>query len=103
MSRSPDTFRGMASAFNFAGYDYLLDLPDSYDLASEPAVLAPASTYDGGAGTEDGAAATHVYRTEDGYTMSTATVWRGFYEFLGVTYPSFDVAEIRSVLIGPEG
>ena len=106
------TARAMASDFNLAGYEYLLDLPDTFNLSSDPMAMAPADVYDGGQPTEDGAAASHVYRTKDGYTVSTATVWRGFWQFQGISYPydpvvvaegvGYDVVEIRSVLVNPD-
>ena len=106
------TDRAMADEFDFSGYDYMLDLPDTFDVFGDPAVLAPASTYDGGEATASGAAVNHIYRTKDGYTVSTATVWRGFWEFQGITYPyapvvvaegvGYDVVEIRSVLVTPD-
>lgn len=106
------THRAMEAAFDFSGYDYELDLPDTFDLTSDPAVLTPAGTYDGGEATAEGAAATHIYRTKDDYTVSTATVWRGYWTFLGLIYPydpvvvaegeTYDVVEVRSVLIDPD-
>ncbi len=72
------TFRGMLSEVDESQYDYVLDLDDT--------AVSPASSYDGGSGTEDGAAAAHIYDTRADYVISTATVWRGYYEFQGVRY-----------------
>ncbi|MDH3306551.1 MAG: hypothetical protein OEO77_03385 [Acidimicrobiia bacterium] len=93
------TFRGMLSAVDQSKYDYVLDLGDT--------ALSPASSYDGGAGTEADAAAFHMYETKGDYVISTATVWRGYYSFQGVLYRydpvivaqgrDYTVIEIRGV------
>lgn len=72
------TFRGMLAEIDASKFDYVLDLNDT--------VVSPATDYDGGSGTEDGAAAIHIYETKADYVISTATVWRGYYEFQGVRY-----------------
>lgn len=93
------TFRGMLSEIDESKFDYVLDLDDT--------AVSPASGYDGGSGTEEGAAAAHVYDTRADYVISTATVWRGYYEFQGVRYRydpvvvaqgrDYTVHEIRAV------
>ena len=104
-------YRGSEAGFEASGFDYTLDLPDSFDLFSDPALLAPATIYDGGGPSDDGAAASHQYRTKGDYTLSTATVWRGYYDLFGVIYPydpvmvansvGYQVIEVRSRLVTP--
>ena len=96
-------YRGPLEGFDISGYDYELDFADGE--------LFPAATYDGGADTEDLAAAIHVYETKDDYTVSTATIWTGFYTYEGVNYPyapvvianalPYVVHEIRATPTGP--
>ena len=67
--------------------------------------------YDGGLDQEGSAAAEHFYRTKGDYVVSTSTVWRGIYSFLGVTYYyepvvvssalPYQVVEVRSVITNP--
>lgn len=95
-------YRGTLAGFDLSGYEHILDFAD------QP--LAPASTYDGGAGTEADAAAIHVYETKGEFVLSTATIWTGYYTFQGVNYPyapivianalPYTVREIRSVPTG---
>ncbi len=104
-------YRGTQAAFDDSGYEYTLDLEDFFDLSIEPAVLAPADVYDGGAASDNDAAASHLYRTKGDYVVSTATVWRGYYEFDGIIYPytpvvvadsvDYQVIEVRSRLVTP--
>ena len=93
------TFRGMLAEVDESKFDHVLDMNDT--------AVSPASIYDGGSGTEAGAAAKHIYETKADYIISTATVWRGYYEFQGVRYRydpvivaqgrSYIVHEIRAV------
>lgn len=66
------SYRGMADGFDPSGYEYVLDPPDS--------ALAPAETYDGGAGADGAAAFEHVYTRLGETTISAAAVWRGVYQ-----------------------
>lgn len=96
-------FRGALADFDASGYEYVLNFDDG------PLNAAP--VYYGGAGTEDEAAAKHLYETKGEYVLSTATVWTGFYTYEGVNYEyspivianalPYTVREIRATPIGP--
>jgi len=64
-------YRGMAAGFATAGYEYVLDQPDTE--------LAPAEVYDGGIEADGEAAFEHIYTQLGDVTISTAAVWRGTY------------------------
>lgn len=66
------TLREFAADFSDAGYEYVLDFPDS--------ALSPAAVYDGGAGIDGEAAFEHIYDDIGDFTVSTATVWRGYWQ-----------------------
>lgn len=97
-------FRGMATAFEPSSPGGLF-----VDFADSP--WGPAGEYDGGAGTEHGAAARHVYEESGVYTISTIERWRGRYAWSGVSYPyarvvvtgsrRFEVKEARGILTAP--
>ena len=83
------TYRGPLSSFDLSGYEYELDFPDT--------PLSPAPSYDGGSGTEGGAAVEHLYETLGDYQVSTATLWQGYWTFEDQLnlYPPVVVAEGR--------
>ena len=87
------TFRGMLTEIDQTKFDYVLDLNDTE--------VRPATIYDGGAGTDDGAVAKHLYETKGDYVISTATVWRGYYEHNGfrVNYDPVVVADQRDYTV----
>ena len=97
-------FRGMLVDYNVDQIDHIIDFDDT--------THSPAPFYDGGTNAEGESAATHVYEVKGDYTLSTVTVWRGYYVFNGLTtlYDPvvvadsvlYDVVEIRSVL-GDDG
>ena len=96
-------YHGARAAFDESAIDYVLDLPDTLEQ--------PAPDYDGGEEGDGQAAAEHLYRTKGDYIVSTATVWRGVYTFLGVTYyydqvvvttaRPYQVVEVRSIITKP--
>ena len=96
-------FHGTRTGFAEGTIDHILDLADSREQ--------PAPVYDGGLAEEGLTAAEHVYRTKGDYIVSTSTVWRGIYTFLGVTYyydpvvvssaMPYQVVEVRSVITNP--
>ncbi len=69
-------YRGSAKGFDTSGHEYATDYEDS--------IWDPAPAYDGGGESAEEALHTHVYRTHGDYTLSTATVWKGSYEFGGI-------------------
>lgn len=96
-------YRGPRAGVSEAGIDHVLDLPDTREQ--------PAPLYDGGIEQEGLSAAEHLYRTKGDYIVSTSTVWRGIYTFLGVTYYydpvvvssalPYQVVEVRSIITEP--
>jgi hypothetical protein len=97
-------FRGARVDWDSSGFELSYDFPDS------PGAMAP--FYDGGDDTEDDSLAMHLYEEKGFYTVSTATVWRGYYVSNGVptlydpvvvtTERPYEVVEIRGVLTSPD-
>ena len=97
------SFRGDLDAYDLSEFEY------SFDFGDTPGEIA--AFYDGGADNEDDALATHLYEEKGFYTVSTATVWRGYYTSNGVPTlydpvivvdeRPYEVQEIRGVLTSP--
>ena len=108
---TPCDYRGTEVDFDDRGYEYTLDLEDVFDPTGDPPAMGPAAEYEGGAASDNDAAASHLYRTKGDYVLSTATVWRAAYDLLGLIYPydpvvvadsvDYQVIEVRSRLVTP--